>query len=59
VTAILQCRIKTEVSLNNQANGCYESDSRKGRIRHDGEMQVAETLRHRKTLVLFFGLNMD
>jgi hypothetical protein len=27
--------------------------------RHDGLMQIAETLRHRKTLVLFFGLNMD
>jgi hypothetical protein len=60
---ILQCRIrKTVVSLNNQANGGYESDSKKGRIRHDGMMQVTETLRHRKNFSIVFrikyGLNM-
>jgi hypothetical protein len=62
VAAILQCRIKTAVSLNNQANGGYESNSKEGRIRHNGVMQVTETLRHRKSfsIVLWikYGLNM-
>jgi hypothetical protein len=59
VTAILQCRIKTVVSLNNQANRGYESDSKECRIRHD---RVTETLRHRKNFSIVFwikyGLHM-
>jgi hypothetical protein len=58
---ILQCRIKkTVVSLNNQANGGYESDSREGRKRHDGMMQVTETLRDRRNFSIVFwnGLNI-
>jgi hypothetical protein len=55
VGVILQCRIKTVVSLNNQTNGGYERDRKvhknwKERARQDGVMLVTETLRHRKKL---------
>jgi hypothetical protein len=53
VGVILQCRIKTVISLNNQTNGGYERDRKvhknwKERARQDGVMLVTETLRHRK-----------